>query len=166
MAITNLGACKNDSVLEVCITDPITGTSQTALLYVKVTPTGLTLAYTGLDGVPILPAPNPATVKLGRCGCSCDNGSPQILDETPGGISLSGNTVQSPQPLVVKSLTLTNTGSDSVSVSFDAGLTFPLVVTASSTRTWGQGNQDNLITGNMRFQGLSATSSYDLVWEV
>jgi hypothetical protein len=96
-----------------------------------------------------------------------DDIAAQVLGiEIPNGITYTNNlAANNPQPSIVKSITLTKQSGGIVEVSFDSGATYPLRLVANGSRTWGQGNQEGLNVGNMRFRQLT-NGVYDLIWEI
>lgn len=86
--------------------------------------------------------------------------------ENPNGITyINNNAVTNPQPSLVKSITLIKQSGGIVEVSFDAGATYPLRIVQNGSRTWGQGNQEQLNVVNMRFRQLT-NGIYDIIWEI
>jgi hypothetical protein len=83
---------------------------------------------------------------------------PRSLDATGTGI------VTVPDALV-RSITVTREVGG-VRFSTDAGTTWT-TMNVNGSRTWGSPNSDVWIdTTNMQFAGLTATSNYDLIWEI
>lgn len=119
-------------------------------------PTGV-VYYTNLAGTVI---PTPLTFVIGKC--------PEIVapPEVPNGITyIDDINVNNPQPVIVKSLTITKQSGGDIEISFDGGTTFPLIIKANGSRTWGNINQSGLDVSNMRFRQL-VNGVYDLIWEI
>jgi hypothetical protein len=60
--------------------------------------------------------------------------------EIPNGITYENDTNDNnPQPVSVKSITVTKQSGSEVNVSFDSGATWPIRIISNGSRTWGQG---------------------------
>ncbi len=80
---------------------------------------------------------------------------------SPDGITVTGVTPTSAPTSTVKSLTVVATV-ENVTVTTPSG---SILVTENGTRTWGQGNQNDLDASVFTFTGSSATAQYELIWE-
>lgn len=86
-------------------------------------------------------------------------------NEMPNGITYENDTNDNnPQPVSVKSITVTKQSGSEVNVSFDSGATWPVRIVSNGSRTWGQGNSDTLDSSKMKFKQLGA-GVYDIIWE-
>lgn len=90
----------------------------------------------------------------------------QIINEIPNGITYTNDTgIKNPQPGLVKSITVTKQAGTIVEVSFDSGGTYPLRLVANGSRTWGQGNSEQLDASAMMFRQIG-NGTYDIIWEI
>ncbi len=84
---------------------------------------------------------------------------------TPRSLDVVGTATTVVPDALVRSITVTRE-SGGVRFSTDAGATWT-IMNANGSRTWGNPGGDTQInTADLRFEGLTATSNYDLIWEV
>ncbi len=83
----------------------------------------------------------------------------------PKSLDVTGVAVTSVPDVMVRSVTVTRE-SGGVRFSTDGGVTWT-VMNINGSRTWGSsGGGTQIDTTNLLFAGLTATSNYDLIWEV
>ena len=83
----------------------------------------------------------------------------------PRSLDVTGTAVTSVPDALVRSITVTRE-SGGVRFSTDGGVTWT-TMNVNGSRTWGDPDSDLWIdTTNLQFAGLTASSNYDLIWEV
>lgn len=144
----------------ILVVSPITGQFNPALSYnLWSNQTQGTLVGMKLFNGTLVAGVEPA---LGTEIVPCDE---YIEPLTPKSLDVTGTAVTTVPDPFVRSITITRE-SGGVRFSTDAGATWT-IMNVNGSRTWGNPGGDTQIdTANLRFAGLTATSNYDLIWEV